>query len=94
MLMSQLNAIPRSQMSMDEEVCAQRLEKFGLASAALSLLAAIGIQNNDNVALALFAVYSSYSRIGRINLVSAGLLVLSIIIDIVLCVPNFPTPFS
>lgn len=88
MLMSQMSErLSRSQMSMEEEVWTQRLEKFGLASTAISLFAGIGVDNNYNVALGLFAVYSSYSRNGRINLASGGLIALSVIVDIVLYVP-------
>jgi hypothetical protein len=61
----------------------QRLEKCAIASAVLSLFANIGIRSSYNTTVATFAIYSAYTRNGRINAVSAGLIAVSVLIDIV-----------
>lgn len=62
----------------------QRLEKTAIASAILSLFANIGVRSSFNTTVATFAIYAAYTRNGRVNAVSALLVAVSILIDIVL----------
>ena len=69
-------------MSLDEEVWTQRLEKCTLTATVLSLFANIGINSGYNTSVSLFAVYAAYARNGRVNAVSASMMLTSILIDV------------
>jgi hypothetical protein len=71
-------------MSLDEEVWTQRLEKSAIAATVLSLFANVGINSGYNTSVCLFAVYSAYARNGRVNAVSAAMMLTSILIDVTL----------
>jgi hypothetical protein len=69
-------------MSLDEEVWTQRLEKCALTATVLSLFANIGINSGYNTSVSMFAVYAAYARNGRVNAVSAAMMLTSILIDV------------
>ena len=68
---------------MDEEKWSTRVEIVALVSFSVSMLHCFSVAAYYNVSIALFALYSTYTRNGRINLSALYIVLVSLFIDIV-----------
>ena len=69
---------------MDSLIWFYRLERIALVEVCMSMFACLGApQQSYNVGIALFTIYSTHQRIGRINALSGVLHLVSFLADII-----------